>query len=213
MRLRQWTVLLSAIALGASGSDILAQSTMDFDGVTAGTVFGGMAVPPDTPGDVVLTQEGIDMSVELYMLGGFSDFFAAEVGVNQVPELPTQSLALDNISVAFDFADVGFEVGLVTLDFRDLGGTSNFVVNGSTLHIIDPLSDLPPNVAPGVTAEVAGTTVRLTADEGTNITGVGIGGQELFIDNIVAFVPEPTTLALIALGMGALLRRRPGGLN
>ena len=149
------------------------------------------------------------MSVELYMLGGFADFFAAEVGANQVPGLPTQSLSLDNISVAFDFSDVGFEARMVTLDFQDFGGTSNFSVNGSALHIINPLSDLPVNVAPGVTAEVSDSTVRLTSIEDTIITSVGVGGQELFIDNVVAFVPEPATLALLALGMGPLLRRRP----
>ncbi len=213
MRFCQWALLLSVIAAAAPATTSLAQSTMDFEGVAAGTVFGGMAVPPDMPGDLVLTQDGIDMSIEFYMLGGFPDFFAAEVGANQVPGLPTQSLSLDNISVAFDFSDVGFEVGLVTLDFQDFGGTSNFSVNGSAPHIISPLSDLPVNVAPGVTAEVVESTVRLIANEGTNITSVGVGGQELFIDNIVAVVPEPTTLILFALGMGSLLRRRPRGLN
>lgn len=213
MRLGQWVMLLSAIAVGATATTSFAQSTMDFEGVSAGTVFGGMAVPPDMPGDFVLTQNGINMSVELYILGSFPDFFAAEVGANQVPGLPTQSLSLDNISVAFDFSDVGFEVGLVTLDFQDLGGTSNFSVNGSALHIISPLSDLPVNIAPGVTAEIVESTVRLTSIEGTNITSIGIGGQELFIDNVVAVVPEPTTLVLLALGMGSLLRRRSGSLS
>ena len=197
----QRLALAAAIAAGFEVGVVRAQSTMDFESVPDGTVFGGMADPPDTPGAAVLEENHIGMSVDTFIIGGFPEFFAASVGTGQVDELPTRSLLLDNIGVAFDFAGVGFDVGSVTFDFADRGGGSNFMVNGGEMFILDFLGDVPSDVAPGVTAEIVGGSIHLFTDEATTISDVAVGGQELYIDNVSAVVPEPATLLLITIGV------------
>ena len=115
-------------------------------------------------------------------------------------------MSLDNIGVLFDFSLLGFDVERVTLDVRDLGGTSNVAVNGAALHILDPLSDLPADVAPGVTALLADDRLTLVG-ETTALLSLQIGGQEIIIDNIRA-VPEPAVGALMTWGMIWLFGRR-----
>ena len=182
-------------------------ATLDFETVPVGTVYGDTPLTPDTPGDVVLTQDGISMSVESFFFDPFqADFFEAEVVALQLDASPGQALSLDNIGVLFDFSALGFDVERVTLDVRDLGGTSNIAVNGSALHILDPLSDLPTDVAPGVTALMADDRLTLVG-ETTALLSLRIGGQELIIDNVRA-VPEPAVGALMTWGMIWLLGRR-----
>ena len=172
-------------------------AAIDFDGLE-GEVYG---LGFDTPGDVVLVEDGVRMSVENFVLSGSDYFYWAEV-VGPGP-FPTPSLSLDNISVRFDYADVGFAVDEVTFEFADYGGASNFAVNDDTLFVISPFSDIPVNVAPGVTATVDAGLVTLSGP----IQSVVIGGQELFIDNVVG-VPEPTTGVLMTLALLTLWRRR-----
>jgi len=176
-------------------------ATVDFESVKPGTTFGQAF--GNTPGQTVLTQEGIAMSVEEFFLGTFVGFIKAEVGGRYDDYFPTTPLELDNIGVRFDFADVSFDVTHVTLEYQEFGGGNNFAVNDQTLHQVSPLSDLPTDVAPGVTASVDAGLVTL---EG-NIDSLQIGEQELGIDNIVA-VPEPMSILLVGLGGVAVLRRR-----
>ena len=65
------------------------------------------------------------------------------------------------------------------------------------------MTDLPANVAPGVSALVTGDMITLTGV----VNRFQIGGQELAIDTIVA-VPEPATLGLLGLGAATLMLRR-----
>ena len=182
-------------------------ATLDFETVPVGTVYGDTPLTPDTPGDVVLTQDGITMSVESFFFDPFqADFFEAEVVALQLDASPGQALSLDNIGVLFDFSALGFDVERVTLDVRVLGGTSNIAVNGSALHILDPLSDLPADVAPGVTALMADDRLTLVG-ETTALLSLRIGGQEIIIDNVRA-VPEPAVGVLMACGMIWLFGRR-----
>lgn len=182
---------LEPVSLGA---------TVDFETVPLGSTYGEAF--GHTPGDVVLTQDGIKMSAEDFLLGSFVGFIRAEVGGRYDDSFPTTPLELDNISVLFDFADVGFEVTEVTLSYQEFGGDDNFAVNGEMCHQLADLSDIPADVAPGVTATVQGGVISLAGD----VNSFLIGGQELGIDDIVA-VPEPTTLALLGLGAAGLLRR------
>lgn len=184
----------------ACGSSAHAQ-TVDFETVPAGTQWGQDF--GNWPGEVVPTQNAIDMSVEEFFLGTFIGFNVAEVGNIYSPFLPTTHLALDNISVRFDFANLGFDVTEVTLDYREFGGADNFAVNDDTIFELAVMTDLPINIAPGVTASVTSDLITLTGD----IDSFQIGGQELGIDNITA-IPEPTTVALLGLGGTLLVGRR-----
>lgn len=139
-----------------------------------------------------------------------TEFFRAEVPDVQgrfVQTFPSQELTLDGIGVLFDFSGLGFDVDFASIEFVDYGGKSNVSVNGATVHILDPLSDLPSAVAPGVTATVIGGTRIEFLSTGALIESVLVGGQELVIDNVVA-VPEPMTLLLLLAGGTILMRRR-----
>lgn len=191
---------LTMLTMWAVAAESLAQ-TVDFESVAPGTTFGqGYG---NTPGEIVLTQEGIAMSVEEFFLGTFVGFVRAEVGGRYDDYFPTTPLELDNIGVRFDFADVGFDVNFVTLEYQEFGGGNNFAVNDEVLFQVSPLTDLPTNVAPGVTASVDAGVITLVGD----IDSFQIGGQELGIDNVTA-VPEPASILLLALGGVALLHRR-----
>jgi len=181
--------------------------TMDFESVPPGTTWG---VGTQSPGDPVLSEGNIMMSVETFFFTqSNTEFFRAEVPLAGNPisgTFPTQELSLDGISVDFDFTGLGFGVNVVSLEFVDAGGTSNFGVNGMPIHILNPLSSLPAIVAPGISAMFQGNT--LTVDAGDqSITSLLIGGQELVIDNVRA-VPEPAAGMLLLLGLAAGLRRR-----
>jgi len=174
-------------------------ATVGFESLGTGTVFG---LGSHAPGDPVHVEDGIRMTVENFRLGSTDYFFFAEVGGPGSQAFATQSLSLDNISVRFDFADVGFVVDKVTFEYADFGGASNFSVNGETLFVIDPFSSLPADVATGVTATFDTGLVTLQGP----IQSVLIGGQELVIDNITP-VPEPATGVLVTLALLTVWRR------
>ena len=182
-------------------------ATIDFETIPSGTVYGQDV--GHTPGQVVLDWEnhdGIDMSVELFHLDDFEGFFSAQIDGMHSSMFDTHSLSLLNISVLFDFSHVGFAVDTVTFEFGDPGGTSNIVINNETLHILDPITDLPFEVAAGVTATIDNGLVTITGIN-TSIHSLLIGGQELVIDNIVA-VPDPASGLLLLVGGAMLIRRK-----
>ncbi len=200
-RLNRMTCAVLAVA-GCLASGAIA-ATVDFDSLSPGTRFGG--VTGQRPTAVVHTNDGIPVSVQTFVLGSYTGFLYAEVE-GLYGHVSLNPLELNNISVLFDFAYLDEDVSLVTLEYWEFGGASNFAVNGHTIHELYSLTTLPTDVAPGVTAAVsaspAGGLITLAGD----IDSFRIGGQELAIDNIVA-VPEPAMFALLASGSILLLRR------
>ena len=174
-------------------------ATMEFESVPVGTKYG--ADFGHVPGQVVLTENGIAMSVENFFFQQFTGFFKAEVTV----PANDHELAIDNISVLFDVTALPFNVTSLTLRYAEFGGEDNFAVNGGSILRLSQLTDIPINVAPGMTALVDGGLIRLTGD----VDRVRIGGQELSVDTVVA-VPEPTSLVLLGAGGLLLLRRLRG---
>ena len=180
-------------------SPISLAATMDFQSVPVGTKYGGDF--GNVPDRVVLTENGIKMSVENFFFQQFTGFFKAEV----TGPANDHELAIDNISVQFDVTALPFNVTSFTLQYNELGGEDNFAVNGGSILQLSQLTNIPINVAPGVTALVDGGLIRLTGD----VDRVRIGGQELSVDTVVA-VPEPTSLVLLGAGGLLLLRRLRG---
>ena len=138
---RKLQLALCGIAVACCiGSGAFA-ATMDFEGIGLGTRYGGGE--GDNPGDVVLTQGGIDMSVETFYYGSFDGFNYAEIGGQFAGFFPTTPLETNNISVKFDFSNLGFDVTLVTLEYQEFGGIDNFAVNGHTIYELTSLLDIP----------------------------------------------------------------------
>lgn len=177
-------------------------STIDFDTLAPGSpsVFGGDF--GNAPGDIALTQDGITMSLQPFLLGSFSGFEKAEIGGLYADNFSTNPLSLDNISVLFDFTGLDSTVSLVTLEVQEFGvdGGSNLSVNRQPLV---ELSDLPTSVAPGVRVSFTNDLLVLTGA----ISTLQIGGQELGIDTLTA-VPEPATIVLVVIAAAGILRRR-----
>ncbi len=176
-------------------------ATVDFESVSSGAMYGQSV--PHSPNQVVLIQDGIEMSVVEFVFGTFTGFFDAEVGGIYADQFATQALQFNNLGVSFDFSNVGFSpVDFVSFEFKEFGGVNNFSVNGATLFELDSLNDIPTNVAPNVTAAVTPGLVTLTGD----IQSFRVGGQELAIDNVTV-LPEPSTMLFIGLGAAICLRR------
>ena len=186
------------VAAICSISPVGLAATMEFESVPVGTKYG--ADFGNVPGQVVLTENGIKMSVENFFFQQFTGFFKAEVA----GPANDHELAIDNISVLFDVTALPFNVTSFTLRYNELGGEDNFAVNGGSILQLAQLTNIPINVAPGVTALVDGGLIRLTGD----VDRVRIGGQELSVDTVVA-VPEPSSLVLLGAA-GLLLFRRLG---
>ena len=175
-------------------------ATIDFESVPPGTAYGkpyGNAI-----GDLVLTQGGIDMYLELFKLDEFIGFNKAEIGGRYDDWFKTTPLELDNISTRFDFSRLGFNVTQVTLEFLEFGGSSLFSVNGFPALAL-PSGEDPLEIAPDVFATDEEGLLVLVGD----IDYFYIGGQELSIDNVAA-LPEPTAAVLLGVGAAWLLQRR-----
>jgi hypothetical protein len=194
------------LALGVSAPGIGGEAVVEFEGLPLGTVYGAPAAPPHMPEELVYNEAGIRMSVEtFYSTQVLTDFSDARVVTADLGRGPSNALALNSIGVRFDFVELGFPVGQVTIDIFDHGGTSNFAVNGGGLQILDALTDLQADVAPGVLASFNGSTVTVTGVT-ADITDLQIGGQELVIDHIAA-VPDPATGLLLLGGAFVFVRR------
>ena len=193
-------------------------ATVDFNALTPDTpaaTFGDDPDgTPDDPGDVVHVEDMISMSVEEFFFQQFVGYNVATVGGRFTDRVSTTNpLDLNNISVRFDFTGLAFPVTTVTLDYWYFGGANNFAVNvdevtADTVLVVDWLTELPTDVADGVTATVENNAITLQTDGIIPITSFVIGGQELNVDNIVA-VPEPASAVWLALGALALIGRRP----
>ncbi len=154
--------------------------------IAVGTEYGTPA--GQSSGTVVITTNGIAVSVADFEVGGNTVFNVASVDAAP-PGLGTgQALRVNNISLDVDLSGLPFAVREVHVDYLDLGGTENLAVNGSAVFVGD-IAAAPPTlggVAVSVTAGPVPGGTRGTVVLTGNITSLRIGGQELWIDNICA---------------------------
>ena len=179
--------LITAITLACTSAAWAV--AVDFEGTPTGTTYG--TASGDSPGDVVLTQAGISMSAENFVLtaSSFTAFNEATIGAFDTI-FPANALTLNNISVTFDFSNLWFDVGQVSFDYADLGGEENIAVNGETLYEVAALSTVPTAIATNVTAHITEQAIAGGVQGTVTLMGpvvtLTIGGQEFAIDNVVA---------------------------
>jgi hypothetical protein len=168
-------------ALSASAAQVT------FDHEPLGTAYGNGH--GDVEGDIVLTEEDITMSVELFHSSGATYFDQAIISSAWADFGDDQVLEIHNIGCKFDFTATPDAPGTVAFSYYDGGGTENLQVNGGTILEVTHLSDLNgTSVAPGVTCGVSWTSVGYDEKGTVTLSGpvetVMIGGQELAIDTV-----------------------------
>gem|GEM_PF-3562754 len=155
----------------------------------SGTVYG--APVGTAPGSVVLTANGIKMSVHNFRwVSGGGTFNEARIEPPPIPFGTGQTIRTNNINLEFDFSGVGFSVARVELRYLDLGGIENLSVNGQPVPVYAGELAGAPVLIGGVSVVVTSAPVPGGKTGTLVLTGpvqrLRIGGQEFWIDDVCA---------------------------
>lgn len=200
--------LFSGLTIGLCAcltGNALADGVVDFESITPSTQYG--AAFGTSVGDLIFTEGGVDVRA----VGFGTAFSIGTVGGFTDSEFPTTPMTLSNISLLFEPGLInGSAPTSVSFEYADFGGNEELGINGTVFTFNDFASAAPTLGGASVTVTSTPFTSGnkgLVTISGIPITSLEIGGQELGIDN-VTFVPEPTSLAMLAFGGLALSRRR-----
>ncbi len=168
--------LITLMAVAVSAQNV------DFETVAPGTTYQS---PSQSPGDVVLSQAGINMSVELYE-GTFGNAYIA-TPPDSIAFTGTQTMAMNGLAVKFDFSSLS-PITLVSLQFLDNGANKDFTINGLPVQSVPDLGSYVPPAGYNYNASMqpngTGTLTIDNAGGGAPITSLTIGGQKFAIDNV-----------------------------
>ena len=194
-------VIFMAAALLVKNADAV---LIDFEDRTIGESFN----VGDTfiSSGVSVTGEQFQWSDTTWYGGGL-----ATIGTGSSAGGAGSEINTNNINLDFDF---GVALTGLSLQYGEYGGNINLEINGDFQNVGN-FADLPASVgAASIYVYDAGTAGQ---GEGAliiigTIDSFEIGGQQLWLDNVIASsassLPEPATLALLALGSLAVLRRK-----
>jgi hypothetical protein len=180
-----FTILSLAILAFGALSASAAHVTFDYEPLY--TTWGGSY--GNSPGDIVMSEDGVLMSVELFTLGAYTGFNAAMIDLPIAGFGSIQTLRLNNISARFHFGGLPGAPGDVHFAFADLGGEENLQVNGAPVFEVPELGVLDGMVvAPGVLMHVSTWTIPgghagVVWLEGP-VEKILVGGQEFWIDGV-----------------------------
>jgi hypothetical protein len=152
-----------------------------------GTTYGSPA--GNTAGDVVFSENGIQVSVDSFKFsGGGGAFTVATIIMPPLPFGINQTIRTNNINLGFDFSGVGFPISEVQFEFLDLGGFENLSVNGSPVFAGE-LSSAPTSIG-GTNlavyrAPVSGGSKGIVIIRGA-VKKIVVGGQEFWLDRVCA---------------------------
>lgn len=183
--------------------------TAEPDAVSAGSPLASTFLP-----NVALSIEG--RSADVIAIDGFSVFNGrslATTGVNVFGQTPVGSPVAtgqvwDEVNYGLLRADFASTVSYVAIDLifddDDSGFLRAFASDGSLLSEVIASGDGRTSFA---TARAF--IYRPETDIAFVLAG-GVAAEGVFLDNLVAVVPEPSTIAIVsgAIGVGLLLRRR-----
>lgn len=190
-------LLMCSIVISVTG---VASATMiDFEDLTLGSIY--------NVGDSFTTKD-VTITGETFFWGGGDPYNGGftEVEDGKLADGSGNELEVNNINLNFDF---GTTLDGLALQFGEYGGNLNIEINGDFVNF---------NSFAAIDDTGIGDTLIFVAEPTEDDTGalfvVGtinsfvIGGQELWIDNIVTSVPEPATFMLLILGAMLFLRKR-----
>jgi len=175
---------------------------VEFETLGMGTEYGSGY---NSIGDVILTENGIDVSVEYFEWIGGGGTFGTAMVIDGTPYFNTgQAVWTSNINLKFDFTNYTTMVNWVSFDYTDQGGEENFSLNGLPIFVGE-IEDwlLPPQFTLGITD--MGTYYHCVISGNADINSLLIGGQEYAIDNICAgYIQDPSNCVDFEyLAMGA----------
>jgi hypothetical protein len=159
--------------------------------LVVGDCFGTCA--GHSPGDLAFSEDSIDTYLDkITYAGGGTGFNEARVDPTFAGFGDGNILQVNNIAIIWDLRRIDCPYKEVTFEFKDLGGTENFQVNGETLYIGELFTDVPPNPATDVTFSVSGSPDDAVVTLVGPIESILVAGQELWVDNLcVTCVEEP----------------------
>ncbi|MBN2455258.1 MAG: PEP-CTERM sorting domain-containing protein [Sedimentisphaerales bacterium] len=191
-------VIFLVMALLVENADAV---LIDFEDRTAGESF-DVGYTFITSG-VSVTGEQFQWSNTTWYSGG-----NASIGTGGSAGGADNEINTNNINLDFDF---GVALTSLSLQYGEYGGNINLEINGDFQNV-ENFADLPANV--GATSIFVYDTNTPGQGKGAlivigTINSFKIGGQELWLDNIIASaIPEPAILTLLALGSLIALRRK-----
>lgn len=172
--------LLAVAAL--SGNDL---ACVAFEERTAGEIFGSGAT---------LTSDGVDLTIGDFDAGGTITSGIGRIDDSEASGGLGLDIELNNVTLGFGFP---YPLDGVGLAFGDYGGTVNLLIDGERL-IAGAIAELPASSGSGVRIEVEQDRSLPTGSLSLSgaIDDFGIGGQELWIDEICprsarAWAPAP----------------------
>lgn len=165
---------------------------VDNESQPVGTVWGSSY--GHVPGDIIFSEDGINVHLLEFDYGTGTIFNEARITSPVCGLLDSHAMWLNNITAGFDLGGVQ-PVTYVSFEFCDCGGEENLLINGNLWF--GEFEDIPAGFF-GADITVATAIYGYDGCEyGTvTITGpldmVGIGGQELQIDNFCVIHVGPS---------------------
>ncbi len=152
------------------------------------------------------TTASIDVQVkQFYPMIGNPLNGTAKVDNLMVVSKTGNEVAMNNVNLEFDLTSAVNPFSGATLMFANTGGDINLGINGEISKAAN-IMELPSMISGAKVYVAGGNPYGIIMVTGNNLQSFTIGGQNLYIDNVMFAVPEPGTLLL--LGLGVLFSRR-----
>jgi|GEM_PF-2853112 len=207
---------VAALALASATNAALIDDFNDSPSmIVASDAVGG--IPTGDAGPEASAIGGFRQMTALYGTGDLGTIGIAGGGILQYANSPTSAGTLEIIygtggALNADLTDGGLSTGFVfTIEFADHPVDYSIQFNSSSGPIAPLSGTFPANINSTQNIFIAFGVGDYTDVDSIFLTlspNNGVLGADLTISSIGTGVPEPTSLALMALGAAAMLRRR-----